>query len=116
MTITLNTKAYEQDASIDANAIQYVGPANTISTNDKLVMKRALTGANADGVKYARATVRFVRTITVDSKQVQATGEAVISVPVGSAKADVDSIRDDLGDLLTSAVGDNLVWKQDITA
>lgn len=116
MTITLNTKAYEQDASIDANSMQYVGPNHTISTSDKLVLKRAVSGPNGDGVRYAKATARVSRHITVDGKQVQATCEAIISVPVGSAKADVDSIRDDLGDLLISTVGDNLAWKQDITA
>lgn len=116
MSITLNTKVYDQDASIDANAIQYVGPAHNISTSDLLVLKRAISGPNGGGVRYAKATARVVRHIMVDGKPVQATGEYIVSVPVGSAKADVDSLRDDLGDLLVSITGENHVWKQDITA
>jgi hypothetical protein len=43
-----------------------------------------------------------------------AIGYAEFSIPVGMAEADIDSLRDDLGDLLISSNGDDLVFKHKI--
>jgi hypothetical protein len=53
-------------------------------------------------------------TLANGSKAV-AIGEANFAIPVGMAEADIDSLRDDLGDLLVSSNGDDLVYKHDIT-
>ncbi len=114
MSITLNTKAFELDATVDANQNRYVGPSHTISDNDLLALSRRKSGTSATSPGVARSVAKFTRTITIDGKKYDAIAEANFAIPVGMLKADVDALRDDLGDLLVSANGENLVWKHDI--
>lgn len=115
MTITVNTKAYNFDASVDANQNLMTGPSHTMNTRDTLSLRRSKSAAVPNvNPGYARAYAKFVRTVTIGGVNYDVTAEAYIAVPVGAAKADVDAIRDDLGDLLISTNGDDLVWKQDI--
>ena len=115
MSITLNTKVYDLDATVDVNKNQYVGPNHSISSKDLMSLSRSRSTSNSASVPgYARAFAKFTRTVTVGDLQMDAFAEMTITLPVGVAKSDADSIRDDLGDLLVSANGENLVWKQDI--
>lgn len=115
MTITVNTKAYAFDTNPTPNQGRHIGPAATFDVKDDLVLTRtaAKPTATFDGV--ARSSAKFTRTVTLASGETAtAIGEASFSIPVGMAEADVDSLRDDLGDLLVSSNGDDLVWKHDI--
>lgn len=114
MTITVNTKAYTLDATVDQNQNQYTGPNHTISARDTLSLRRSKSAASVNGPGVAKAFCKFVRTVTVDGKKYDLIAEGYVTAPVGVAQADVDSIRDDLGDLLVSTNGADLVWKQDI--
>lgn len=116
MTMTLNTQVYTLDTSIDPNANQYTGPAHTQAVKDLLVLRRtpAKGVATTTSVPKASATAKMTKTVTVGGVSTEIIGEYTVRYPVGAAKADVDDIRDKLGDLMISTDGDNLVWKGDI--
>jgi hypothetical protein len=114
MTITVNTRAYDLDATIDMNQNQYTGPSHSVSAKDLLTLKRSKSNATSTNPGFARTYAKFTRSVTISGKTYDIVAEGYISAPVGVAKADVDLIRDDLGDLLISSNGDNLAWKQDI--
>lgn len=115
MTVTVNTKAYAFDTNPTPDSGRHTGPAATHSVKDYLDLKRAAAKPTADFAGVARASAKFVRTVTLgDGSKADAIAEASFSIPVGMAEADVDSLRDDLGDFLIAANGDDLVWKHDI--
>lgn len=115
MTVTVNTKAYAFDSNPTPDAGRHNGPAATYAVKDFLDMRRVAAKPTADFAGMARASAKFVRTLTLaDGTKADAIAEATFAIPVGAAEADVDSLRDDLGDLLISTNGDDLVWKHDI--
>lgn len=115
MTVTVNTKAYAFDTNPTPDSGRHVGPSNTFQAKDYLDLKRTAPKPNGDFAGVARSSAKFVRTVTLaDGSKAEAIAEGSFSIPVGMAEADVDSIRDDLGDLLISTVGDDLVYKHDI--
>lgn len=117
MTITVNTKAYSFDSTQTPDRNRYTGPAHTFSVKDLLDLARVQPKPNGDFAGVARASAKFTRTVTLPGST---TGTAIVevtaSLPVGMAEADVDSIRDDMGDLLLLTAGDDLFFKQDINA
>jgi hypothetical protein len=116
MTITVNTKAYAFDTNPSADQGVHVGPNQTFSVKDVLVLARTAAKPTDTYAGNARASAKFQRTLTLgDGSKAVATAEASFSIPVGAAEADVDSLRDDLGDLLLLQAADDLVWKHDIT-
>jgi hypothetical protein len=116
MSITLNTKAYAFDTNLTPDSARYLGPANTHSVKDVLDLKRVAPKPNGDTDGVARTTAKLSRTVTLaNGSKAVAIGEANFAIPVGMAEADIDSLRDDLGDLLVSSNGDDLVYKHDIT-
>lgn len=114
MTITVNTKAYNHDATVDANTNRYTGPNHTISADDLLQLRRSKSSPSATSPGFAKASAKFTRTVTIGTDKFTAIAEGSFSIPIGMAEADVDALRDDLGDLLVSSNGDDLVWKHDI--
>jgi hypothetical protein len=115
VTITVNTKAYAFDTNPTPDAGRHVGPAQTYQVKDYLDLRRTAPKPTADFDGVARASLKFVRTVTLaDGSKADAIAEASFSIPVGMAEADIDSLRDDLGDLLISQNGDDAVYKQDI--
>lgn len=116
MTITVNTKAYAEDASITPDVVRHTGPAHTFSVKDYLDLKRTAPKPTATFAGVARASAKFVRSLTnaTTGEVADAIAEASFSIPAWATEAQVDSIRDDLGDLLISQNGDDLVFKHDI--
>lgn len=115
MTITVNTKAYAFDTNPTSDRGRHVGPNSNFATKDYLDLARTAAKPTATFAGVARSSAKFVRTVTLaDGTKADAIAEASFSVPVGMAEADVDSLRDDLGDLLIAQNGDDLVWKHDI--
>lgn len=116
MTITVNTRAYALDGNTE-NTGKYVGPANTASTKDFLMLKRQMPKPTADFAGVTRVSMKFVRTLTLaDASKWDAIVEVSASIPVGAVEADVDLIRDDMGDALLLTAADDLFWKQKILA
>lgn len=115
MTITVNTKAYAFDTNTTPDIGRHNGPSQTFQVKDHLDLKRTAPKPSGDFDGVARASAKFVRTVTLASGETaDAIAEAYFSIPVGMAEADVDSLRDDLGDFLISSNGDDLVYKHDI--
>lgn len=116
MAITLNTLAYNQDAFVTPNKVNFVGPSNTSSLKDVLSLARTAAKPTKDDEGVTRAETRRTKTVTLaNGLKKDVIIYAGCSIPVGAAKADVDAVRDDIGDLLISATGDNLFWKHTIT-
>lgn len=116
MTITVNTKAYNADR-VGPDSVGYIGPAHTFTTPDQLVLSRTAPKPTNVFRGVARARAKFSRVVTLDdSTKATAIVEVSASLPVGMAEADVDAIRDDMGDLLLLSAADDLFLKQDINA
>lgn len=115
MSFTLNTKAYAFDTNPSSDVGRHVGPAHTLSVKDLIDLKRVMPKPTSTFAGVARAGVKIARTVTLSSgAKAEAIVEVSSSLPVGMVQADVDSIRDDLGDLLISSNGSDLFWKQKI--
>lgn len=114
MTVTVNTKAYAFDTNTSPDAARMVGPSNDFDTKDILELKRTSAKPTADFPGVARSSAKFSRTVTINSVNYTAIAEASFSIPVGMVGADIDSLRDDLGDFLISTNGDDLVEKHKI--
>lgn len=115
MTITVNTKAYAFDTNPTSDAGRHNGPAANLQTKDYLDLRRVHPKPNGDFLGVARASLKFVRTVSLaQGGTADAIAEASFSIPVGMSEADIDSLRDDLGDLLISSNGDDAVYKQKI--
>jgi hypothetical protein len=115
MTVTVNTKAYAFDTNLTPDSGRHLGPAHTFQDKDYLDLKRTAPKPSGDFLGVARASAKFVRTITLASGQrVDAIVECVASLPVGMTQAQIDSIRDDAGDFLISSNGNDLFYKHDV--
>jgi len=116
MAITLNTLAYEQDTFESANRVKYVGPANSFTIKDTLTLGRTLPKATATFSGVARSNAKRVKTLTLpDGSKHDAIISVDVSLPVGAVDADVDALRDDVGDFLISATAGLLIKKHDLT-
>lgn len=115
MTITVNTKDYTFDSAPTPDSALYAGPSNTYAAKDLLLLKRQAPKPTSTNPGVARATVKFTRSVTISDVVRDAIVTAEFSIPVGMSEADVDAIRDDLGDALLLASIDALVYKHDLT-
>lgn len=113
MTVTVNTKAYAFDSNLSADSARHTGPSHTYQVKDVLDLKRTAAKPTATFAGVARSSAKFARTVTLtDGSKAEAIGEASFSIPVGTADADIDSLRDDLGDfLIAGGDGGDLVKK-----
>lgn len=105
MTLTVNAKTYTGDSFTD-NAVGYTGPAHTVSIKDYLSLKRTRPKPTSVFSGVGRTEAKITRTHTLTGA-LTPTGEAIlavnVSVPVGMASADVDSLLNDMGALVSSA-------------
>lgn len=117
MSITLNTKAYVLDTFKSVSEALYSGPAATFAFIDSLLLGRGKTAAR-EGVHngYFRGTLKMERSFTSTIDSVKRAGNVTVtwSIPSDASTTDVDSLRDDVGDLLISSNGQDLFNKQDI--
>jgi hypothetical protein len=109
----INTKTYAFDSNT-ADAAKYAGPGNDFDSKDILELKRTAPKPTSTFPGVARSSAKFSRTVVINSVPYTMIAEASFSIPVGALAADIDSIRDDLGDFLISSNGDNLVEKHAI--
>jgi hypothetical protein len=119
MTITLNTKAYNADAATSPNSIPYVGPSQTLSVQDNLLLARTPPKPLKTFSGVGRSRVKFARTLTLTGALTPtglATIDANINVPVGAAGADVDSMLADAAAAFGQQWVKDLAKNLDITA
>lgn len=116
MSITLNTLAYTQDPALNANLVPYIGPANTHTVKDQLVLGRTAPKPTSTFRGMARSSVKRAKTLTLDDgSKADAIINVSVSIPVGAATADVNALRDDVGDFLISADAGTLINNHDLT-
>lgn len=105
MSITFNTKTYSGD-SFAVNSIGYTGAAKTASVKDDLLFSRSAPKPTDTFSGLSRTEAKLTRTLTLTGAKT-ASGEAkvriLVDVPVGYAPADVDTLLNDTGALLSSA-------------
>jgi len=111
MSLTINAKTYNADR-FGQDAIGYVGPAHTLSVLDDVQLSRVAPKPTVTFSGVGRASAKMTRTLTLTGA-LTPTGNAIcqinVSVPVGAATADVDSLLNDMGAFLSSASAKTLV-------
>lgn len=105
MSLTINAKTYSAD-SYQQNIVGYIGSLKTVSVKDDVVLKRTQPKSTPVFSGVGRTQAKLTRTVTLTAA-LTPTGDAIlsidVSVPVGMASADVDSMLNDMGSFLASA-------------
>jgi hypothetical protein len=115
MSLTINTKAYTFDSYGGKDTAVYHGPAHTFAVKDVLSVRRVAPKPTAIFAGVARSGMKFTRTLaTGTDTTADAIGDVSVSIPVGAASADIDSLINDLGDAILDAVFTALVKAHDI--
>lgn len=105
MPLTFNTKTYTQD-SFDINRVGYIGAAKTVSVKDDLVLARQAPKPTPTFSGVGRSDAKLTRTVTLSgalTPSAPAILDIAVSIPVGTAAADVDALLNDMGAFLSSA-------------
>lgn len=107
MSLTVNAKAFTADTFL-TNAILYYGPAHTLSVKDDIRLAKTAPKPTSTFSGVGRTGAKLTRTLTLTGAATS-TGDAIldisVSIPVGAAGADVDSLLNDMGAFLSSASG-----------
>lgn len=105
MSLTINAKTYSAD-SFGATAVGYVGPAHTVSIKDDTRLSRTAPKPTSTFSGVGRTSAKITRTVTLTGA-LTPTWDAIldiqVTVPVGMASADVDTLLNDMGSFLSSA-------------
>lgn len=111
MALTINAKTFTAD-SFQQNQVGYVGVLKTVSVKDDVVLKRTSPKATDTFSGVGRASSKMTRTLTLTGAKTP-TGDAIceisVSVPVGFAGADIDTLLNDMGSHLSSATFKTIV-------
>lgn len=111
----LNTRTYNVDR-INPDAVQYAGPANTLTIKDTFEMKRTMPKPSGTSLGVARPMAKRVKTFTVGTTNVDAIVTLSASLPVGIAAADIDALLADLAAFAASSDAAGLFKTLDINA
>lgn len=105
MSLTVNAKTFTAD-SFGTNAVVYNGPAHTLSLKDDIRLGRVAPKPTTTFSGVGRTAAKLSRTHTLTGA-LTTTGDAIleisVSVPVGTASADIDALLNDMGSFLSSA-------------
>lgn len=117
MALTINAKTFTAD-SYGVDSVTYIGAGKTVSVKDDCRLARTKPKPSAVFSGVGRAQAKLVRTFTLTGA-LTPTGDAIcdinVSVPVGYASADVDTLLNDMGAYLASASFKTLVKSQQIS-
>jgi len=105
MSLTVNAKTYSTD-STQKDSVGYAGPANTLSVKDYIKLARVAPKPTAILSGVARTDAKLTRTLTLTGALTPSHDsilDIALSVPVGAASADIDSMLNDMGSFLASA-------------
>jgi len=117
MALTINAKTYNAD-SFSKDNVAYIGTAKTVSVKDDVRLARTAPKPSATFSGVGRTEAKMTRTLTL-TNALTTTGDAIVaisvSVPVGYASADVDTLLNDMGAFLASASFKTHVKSQQIS-
>jgi len=105
MSLTVNAKTFTPD-SFGVNAVGYIGSGKTVSVKDDVSLKRTAPKATDVFSGVGRTSAKMTRTLTLTGAKTLASDaicEINVSVPVGYASGDVDTLLNDMGAFLASA-------------
>jgi len=117
MSLTINAKTYTAN-SFGSTAIGYTGANNTVSVKDivRLLCVAPKPTATFSGV--GKTSAKMTRTHTLTGA-LTPTWDAIldvqVTVPVGTASADVDALLNDMGAFVASATFKTHVKSQQIS-
>lgn len=105
MSLTVNAKTYTAD-SFGQTAVGYNGPSKTVTVKDDIRLSRTAPKPTAVFSGVGRTSAKLTRTHTLIGS-LTPTWDAIldiqVTVPVGMASADVDTMLNDMGAFLASA-------------
>ena len=117
MSLTINAKTYTAD-SYGQSAVGYIGSLKTVSVKDDVRLIRTAPKPTTTFSGVGKTSAKMTRTLTLTGA-LTPTGDAIldiqVSVPVGYASADVDSLLNDMGSFLASASFKTHVKSQQIS-
>lgn len=117
MALTVSAKTYNQD-SFSKDNVGYTGPAHTVSVEDTVKLSRTAPKPTATLSGVGHTLAKLTRTLTLTGALTPTWKGIVkidVSVPVGAASADIDSMLNDFGAFLASASFKDHVKSQKIT-
>jgi hypothetical protein len=105
MSLVFNAKTYTAD-SFQQNSVGYIGAAKTVSAKDDLILKRTQPKPTSVFSGVGRTEAKLTRTVPLTAA-LTPTWEGIVdinvTIPVGTASADVDAFLNDMGAFLSSA-------------
>lgn len=105
MSLTINAKTYTAD-SFQQAAVGYIGSLHTVSVKDDVRLSRVAPKPTSTFSGVGRTSAKMTRTLTLTGA-LTPTWDAILDIgvtmPVGAASADVDSLLNDMGAFLSSA-------------
>lgn len=117
MSLSINAKTYTAD-QFGADAVGYAGPNHTLTVVDKTQLSRVGPKATASFSGVGRTQAKLTRTLGLTGV-LTPSGNAIITVnvsmPVGSAGADIDTLLNDMGAFVASASFKTHVKNQQIS-
>lgn len=117
MALTINAKTFTAD-SFSKDSVSYIGTLKTVSVKDDVRLARTAPKSTSVFSGVGRTQAKLTRTFTLTAA-LTPTGDAIcsidVSVPVGFASADVDSLLNDMGSFLASASFKTHVKSQQIS-
>lgn len=117
MTLSVNAKNYTGN-NYGVNAVGYIGPSKTSSIKDDMSLKLAVPKPTSTFSGVARTESKLTRTVTLTGALTQS-GDAIldinVTIPVGMASADIDTLLNDMGAFLSSATYKTHVKSQQIS-
>jgi hypothetical protein len=105
MSLTINAKTYTAD-SYQQNIVGYIGSLKTVSVKDDVRLARTQPKPTSVFSGVGRTSAKLTRTLTLTGA-LTPSGDGIVeisvSIPVGTASADVDSLLNDMGSFLAGA-------------
>lgn len=105
MALTINAKTFSAD-SFQKDSVGYTGPAHTLTNKDYVRLSRVTAKPTANLSGVARTEAKLTRTLALTGA-LTTSHDAIlsvpISIPVGAASADIDSMLNDMGAFVASA-------------
>lgn len=116
MALTVNAKTYNNDVPRSPDILRYTGPLHTLSFPDYIDLSRTAPKATADYDGKGRARVKLTRRATNGSgvHLGDYIFDVAVSIPVGSASAEQDSVINDIAAWLATTAAKDLFKSHDI--
>lgn len=111
MPLTVNAKTYSNDVARSPDIYRYLGPGHDADSNDMIDLYRYSAPSGAVGTVKSKSRVKLTRAATDGTNQLSTDCivDLVISVPTGTATAEIAALVDDLGAWLATTAADDLV-------